>query len=63
MFEGTVTKIVSQHHLYNYMTHSVAVTDQCTYVLDTQWGISHEDIYKHPIQYRAIDEGGEHRHK
>ena len=41
------------------MTHSVAVTDQFTYVLDTrEGGISHEDIYKHPIQYRTIDEGG-----
>jgi len=40
------------------MTHSVAVTDQCTNVLDTRVGISHEDIYKHSIQYRTIDEGG-----
>ena len=46
------------------MTHSVAVTDQFTYALDTrEGGISHEDIYKHPIQYRTIDEGGKHRHK
>ena len=41
------------------MTHSVAVTDQFTYVLDTrEGGISREDIYKHPIQYRTIDGGG-----
>ena len=39
------------------MTHSVAVTDQFTYALDTQGGISLEDIYKHPIQYRTIDGG------
>ena len=62
MFEHTVTKMVSQCHLY--MTHSVAMTDQFTYALDTRGGsISHEDIYKHPIQYRAIDGGGKHRHK